>query len=62
MAWGAPLGSSSESGGEVALYKISSFRSKIPGFDPGTFGVESKRTSNELPSDSVQQTIKTHPE
>ena len=34
-------------------YKISSFHPEIPGFDPGTFGVESWRTSDELPSSSV---------
>ena len=38
-------------------YKIASFHPEIQGFDPG-----SQRTSNELPNDSVQQTIKTHPE
>ena len=43
-------------------YKISLFHPEIPGFDPGTFGVETKCTSNELLGDSVQQTIKTHPE
>ena len=43
-------------------YKISSFHPEIPGFDPGTFGVESWRTSYELPSSSVMVTIKTHPE
>ena len=43
-------------------YKISSFHPEIPGFDPGTFGVESWRTSDELPSSSVVVTIKTHPE
>ena len=42
-------------------YKISSFHPEIPGFDPGTFGVVSRCTSNELPSDSVPITIKTHP-
>ena len=43
-------------------YKISSFRPEIPGFVPGTFGVESRRISNELPSDSIPVTIKTHAE
>ena len=43
-------------------YKISSFHPKIPSFDPGTFGVGSKRASNELPRNSVQHMIKTQPE
>ena len=43
-------------------YKISSFHPEIPGFDPGTFGVESRCATNELPCDSVLVTIKTHPE
>ena len=34
--------------------KISSFHPEIPGFDPGIFGTESKRASNELPSSSVE--------
>ena len=42
--------------------KISSFHPKIPSFDPGTFGVGSKRASNELPRNSVQHMIKTQPE
>ena len=51
--------------GEVCLrpvgpfeYKISSFWLEIPGFNPRTFGSESKHARNELPSASVLKTLK----